>query len=147
MRRNPAAPLRPPDQCGRPTGALPWSSQLTGWIPSVVQVAGRCVGTAAILYAAKRALLSATWRAAATRGVGPCYARLGGQTPAPGRRRAFITLQGMRPDSSLPCIALVVARYRTCWTDSTGKKKTEAGAPFPRAPSQVAGARGEWRAG
>jgi hypothetical protein len=76
-----------------------------------------------------------------------CNARLGGQTPAPRRRRAFITLQGMRPDSSLPCIALVVARYRTCWTDSTGKKKREAGAPFPRAPSQVAGARGEWRAG
>ena len=28
-----------------------------------------------------------------------------------------------------------------------GQKKREAGAPFPRAPSQVAGARGEWRAG
>jgi hypothetical protein len=70
-----------------------------------------------------------------------------GQTPAPRRRRAFITLQGMRPDSSLPCIALVVARYRTCWTDPRAQKKREAGAPFPRAPSQVAGARGEWRAG
>ena len=56
VRRNPAAT---PDQCGRPPGALPWSSQLARWIPSVLQVAGRCVGTAAILYAAKRALLSA----------------------------------------------------------------------------------------
>ena len=89
-------------------------------------------------------LASVVARASRNPGRQPRFGKVeAAETPAPGRRRAFITLQGMRPDSSLPCIALVVARYRTCWTDSTGQKKTEAGAPFPRAPSQVAGARGD----
>jgi hypothetical protein len=52
-RRNRAAP---PYQCGRPPSALQSWAHLAGWIQTVVQALGRCVGTAAILHAATRAL-------------------------------------------------------------------------------------------
>ena len=53
VRRNRAAP---PYQCGRPPSALQSWAHLAGWIQTVVQALGRCVGTAAILHAATRAL-------------------------------------------------------------------------------------------